>query len=96
MTKAKMLPFIGCFVLMTSCHSFDKEVAFQEFKVLKPDCMVIKTIDYECDGTFGECWYVEFQFKKPKSDIIYDTTLQYWKIKDKWVTKRAYVNLQNK
>jgi len=85
--------YFGLFCLMTSCYSFDKEVALKEFKELKPDCEIVKMVDYECDGTLGECWYVEFKYKKPDSGTTYDTTLQYWKIKDKWVTKREFNKL---
>lgn len=83
----------GVFIFLTSCYSFDKEVALKEFKELKPDCEIVKMTDYQCDGTLGECWYVEFKYKKPDSGATYDTTLQYWKVKDKWVTKREFNKL---
>lgn len=73
---------------MTSCYSFDKEVALKEFKELKPDCEIVKMVDYECDGTLGECWYVEFKYKQRNSETIYDTTLQFWKTDNKWITRK--------
>jgi hypothetical protein len=81
---------IGLLSLLTGCYSFDKEVALQEFKELKPNCEIIKMTDYECDGTLGECWYVEFKYKHGDSGTVYDTTLQYWKVDDKWVTKKEH------
>lgn len=80
--------YIGLLSLMTSCYSFDKKLALKEFKELKPNCEIVKMIDYECDGTLGECWYVEFKYKKFNSETILDTTLQYWKRDDKWVTNK--------
>jgi hypothetical protein len=80
---------------MTSCYSFEKQVALKEFSELKPDCEIVRMVDYECDGTVGECWYVEFKYKKADSETGYDTTLQYWKVKDKWVTKREYNTITN-
>jgi hypothetical protein len=80
--------YFGLFCLMTSCYSFEKEVALKEFKELKPNCEIVKMVDYECDGTLGECWYVEFKYKKPDSKVVYDTTLQYWFRDDKWITRK--------
>jgi hypothetical protein len=77
---------IGLLSLLTSCYGFDKEVAFKEFKELKPNCEIIAMTDYECDGTLGECWYVEFKYKDNSSGATNDTTLQYWKSDDKWLT----------
>jgi len=76
---------IALLSLLTSCYSFDKEVAIDEFRRLKPNCEIIETHDYECDGTFGECWYVKFKYKY--SDSVSDTTLQYWKVENKWIVK---------
>ena len=88
MTIRTISNFIGLLTLMTSCYSFDRGIALKEFKELKPDCEIVKMVDYECDGTLGECWYVEFKYKKPDSETIYDTTLQYWYRDDKWITKK--------
>ena len=87
--------YIGLLCLMASCYTFDKEVALKEFKEIKPDCEIVKMVDYECDGTLGECWYVEFKYKRRDSKTSNDTTLQYWKVKDKWVTKREYNKITN-
>ena len=81
---------IGLLSLLTGCYSFDKEVELKEFKELKPNCDVIKMTDYECDGTLGECWYVEFEYKHEGSLTVHDTTLQYWKVDDKWITEKEY------
>ncbi len=86
MTRRTVRNFIGLFILMTSCYTFDKEVALKEFKELKPNCDIVEIVDYECDGTLGECWYVKIKYKKANSESIYDTTLQYWKKDDKWIT----------
>ena len=82
---------IGLLCLLTSCYSFDKEVALKEFKELKPDGEIIKMEDYECSGTFGACWYVEFKYKNKDTGTIYDTTLQYWNVEDKWITRTEYL-----
>lgn len=71
--------FIVILSVMTGCYSFDKEVALKEFYELNPGCNIVEIVDYECDGTLGECWYVKFKYKKPNSETIYETTLQYWK-----------------
>jgi hypothetical protein len=76
---------------VTGCYSFDKEVALKEFKELKPNCEIVKVTDYECDGTLGGCWYVEFKYKKPDSETVSDTTLQYWNVDDKWITRAEYL-----
>jgi hypothetical protein len=81
---------IGLLSLLTSCYSFDNEVAFSEFKGLKPNCEIIEMTDYECDGTLGECLYVKFKYKLADSETVYDTTLQYWKVGDKWITREEY------
>lgn len=75
---------------LTSCYSFEKEVALKEFKELKPACEIIKMTDYECDGTLGECWYVQFNYKCADSMTEQDTTLQYWNVDDKWITKKEF------
>lgn len=84
--------YFGLLGLLTSCYSFDKEVAINEFKKLKPNCEIVKILDYECDGTFGDCWYVDFKYKEANSEITYDTTLQYWRRNDKWITRRQKMN----
>ena len=76
---------------MAGCYSFDNEVALNEFKELKPGCDIIEIVDYECDGTLGECWYVKFKYKKPDAETIYDTTLQYWNRDDEWITNREKI-----
>jgi hypothetical protein len=76
--------------LLTGCYSFDKEVALKEIKELKPNCEIIEMVDYECDGTLGTCWYVEFKYKNKDSNTVYDTTLQYWEVDNKWITKAEY------
>jgi hypothetical protein len=91
MTKPAISNFIGLLIIMTSCSSFDKEVALKEFKELKPHCEIVEIVDYECDGTLGECWYVKFKYKKPNSETTYDTTLQYWNSGDKWITKKEKI-----
>ena len=91
MTKLAISNFIVLLIIMTGCYSFDKEVALKEFKGLKPDCEIVEIVDYECDGTLGECWYVKFKYKKPNSEAIYDTTLQYWNSGDKWITKKEKI-----
>ena len=89
MTKNENWPhYVALFVLITSCNSFDKDMALREFKELKPNCEIVEMVDYECDGTLGECWYVEFKYKRPDSGIVYDTALQYWKRDEKWTTKK--------
>jgi hypothetical protein len=80
---------IGLFPL-TSCNSFDKEIALNEFKELNPACEILTMVDYECEGTFGECWYVNFKYTRNNSEIVYDTTLQYWKRENKWMTRREF------
>ena len=87
----KSLIYVGLIVLLTRCYSFDKEIAIKEFQALKPHCEILKTVDYECDGTLGECWYVNFKYKIADSEIVYDTTLQYWKMDDKWITSKEKV-----
>ena len=87
----KSFIYIGAIVLLTRCYSFDKEIAIKEFQALKPDCEIVKMVDYECDGTFGECWYVDFKYKTAGSEIVQDTTLQYWKVDDKWITRKEKV-----
>jgi hypothetical protein len=88
MIKRATWPFyIVLLCLITSCYKFDKEVALKQFEELKPECEIIKMIDYECDGTLGECWYVEFKYKNHDSETIHDTTLQYWKRNNKWITR---------
>jgi hypothetical protein len=81
---------IGLMSLLTGCYAFDKEVARKQFSELKPNCEVIEMTDYACDGTLGECWYVEFKYKRAGSETVYDTTLQYWKVDDKWITKKEF------
>ncbi len=93
--RKRIWTFIIGLILLTGCYSFDKKVALNEFKELKPDCEIVKIVDYECDGTLGECWYVEFKYKKPDSEITYDTTLQYWKRRDKWITKKEELRVRN-
>ena len=88
--KATGTCVIGLLSLLTSCYSFDKEVALKEFKELKPNCEIIKMTDYECSGTMGECWYVEFKYKRADTETTYDTTMQYWKVDDKWITKKEH------
>jgi len=95
MTRIAISSFIAPLILMTGCYSFDKEVALKEFKELKPDCEIVKMVDYECDGTLGECWYVEFKYKKPDSETVFDTTLQYWFRDDKWITKKEKMSRDN-
>lgn len=90
------LKLIGLWLLVTSCYSFDKEIALKEFKELKPGCEIVKMIDYECDGTFGECWYVEFKYKCPNVKKPYDITLQYWKMDGKWITSKERQSRTNK
>lgn len=75
--------------VLTSCNSFDKEVALTEFKELKAGCVITEMTDYECDGTMGECWYVEFKYQDENGDKR-DTTLQYWRKERKWLTKREF------
>jgi hypothetical protein len=77
--------------LLTSCYSFDKKVALKEFKELKPNCHIVEMIDHECDGTLGSCWYVEFKYKIKNSETVYDTTLQYWEVDGKWITRAEYI-----
>lgn len=84
---------IGLISLLTSCYSFDKEVALNEFKELKPNSEIIKMTDYECSRTMGECWYVEFKYKDKDSGTINDTTLQYWNVDDKWITRAEYLKI---
>jgi hypothetical protein len=84
---------IGLFGLLTSCYSFDKEVALKEFKELNPNCEIIKITDYECSGTIGECWYVEFKYIDKESGIINDTTFQYWKKDDEWLPSTEHRKL---
>jgi hypothetical protein len=79
----------GLLFLLTGCYSFEKEAALKEFKELKPNCEIVEMTDYECDGTLGECWYVEFKYKLADSETVFDTTLQYWKVDDKWMTKKS-------
>jgi hypothetical protein len=86
--KKNNIYIIGLLSFLTSCYSFDKEVALKEFKELKANSEIIKIRDYEADGTLGECWYVEFKYKD--SGTLHDTTLQYWKIDNKWITKLEY------
>ena len=74
---------IGLLILLTGCYSFDKQVALKEFKELKPNYEIVKMIDYACDGTLGDCWYVEFKYKRKDSEVVYDTTLQYWNLDNK-------------
>jgi hypothetical protein len=82
---------IGILYLLTSCYSFDKNVALKEFKKLKPDCEIIKMTEYECSGTIGACWYVEFKYEEKDLGTVSDTTLQYWKVDDKWITRADYL-----
>jgi hypothetical protein len=84
---------IGLLSLLTSCYSFDKEVALKEFEELKPNCEIIKMTDYECSGTMGECWYVEFKYKDKASGTTNDTTFQYRKKDDKWLTSTKHRKL---
>ena len=42
------------------------------------------------------CWYVKFKYKKPDSETIYDTTLQYWNSGDRWITKEEKITWDNK
>ena len=93
MTRRAVSYSIGLLILMTSCYSFDKEVALKEFKELKPDCEIVSMRDYECDGTLGECWYVEFTYKKPNSETIHEITLQYWNKNDKWITREQFISI---
>ena len=81
---------IGLLSLLASCYSFDKEIALKEFSKLKPNCEIVKMTDYECNGTLGECWYVEFKYKRVGSETANDTILQYWKVDDKWITKNEH------
>jgi hypothetical protein len=84
----------GLLSLLTSCYSFDREVALKEFKELKPNCEIVKMTDYECSGTLGECWYVEITFKDKDSGTTNDTTFQYWKKDDKWMTSTEHKKLR--
>ena len=84
---------IGLLCLLTSCYSFDKEVALKEFKELKPNCEIIKMADYECSGTLGACWYVEITYKNKDSGTVSDTTFQYWEKDGKWLTSTEYKKL---
>ena len=87
----KSFIYVGSIVLLTRCYSFDKEIAIKEFQALKPDCEIVKIADHECDGTLGDCWYVDFKYKTADSEIVYDTTLQYWKVDDKWIISKEKV-----
>ena len=78
--------YIGLTCLLTSCYSFDKEIALKTFKELKPDCEIVEMADHECDGSPGECWYVDFKYKSLDSETVYDTTLQFWKKGDMWIS----------
>ena len=81
----------GLLVMMASCnYSFDKAVALKEFKEVKPNCAIIKMTDYECDGTLGECWYVEFKYDCSDSPGQRDTTFQYWNVDGKWLTRKQF------
>ncbi len=82
---------IGLLILLSGCYNFDKEVAVKEFTELKPNCEIIKMKDYECDGSLGECWYVEFKYKYTDSGTVYDTTLQYWRVDGKWIIKKEHI-----
>lgn len=91
MVKISKLTYILSLLnLLTGCYSFDKEVALNEFKELKPNCEIVKMTDYQCDGTLGECWYVEFKYKRADSNTVYDTTLQYWKVENLWIRQKVH------
>ena len=84
---------IALLCLLTSCYSFDKEVALKEFKELKPNSEIIKMMDYECSGTLGACWYVEIKYKNKGSGTVSDTTFQYWERDGKWLTSTEFKKL---
>jgi|688.fasta_scaffold356643_3 hypothetical protein len=41
-------------------------------------------------GLWENVGNAEFKYKRINSETIYDTTLQYWKVDDKWITKREH------
>jgi hypothetical protein len=84
---------IGLLCLLTSCYSFDKEVALKEFKELQPNGEIVKMTDYECSGTLGSCWYVEIKYKHKDTGTVSDTTFQYWQRDGKWLTNTEYKKL---
>ena len=80
---------IGLVVLsLFSCRnsSFDKQIAINQFTKLKPACEIVATRVYDCDGTFGECVYLELKYKCHNQHTISDTTVQYWYVNDNWKT----------
>lgn len=87
MSKSTTWLYVILLCLLTGCYSFDKGVALKEFKELKPNCEIVKMTDYECDGTLGACWYMEFNYKDKDTGTTSDTTLQYWNVDDKWITR---------
>ena len=81
---------------MNGCYSFDQKIALNEFKKLRLDCDIVEIIDHECDGVFGECWYVKIRFKsRTDTSKIQEINLQYWKTADGWITSEEYNKLFN-
>lgn len=69
---------------LTSCYNdFDNKIAERDLKLYFPGSEIKQVTSYECDGTFGDCFYVDIKFRKNKSDQITDTTWQYMRT-DTW------------
>jgi hypothetical protein len=86
------LSIFGIIIFLSDCCSFDKEIALNEFKELKPDAKIVDFKDYECSGTMCDCWYVQVKYKLLDTSVIYDTTLQFWNTDSGWISKKEFDN----
>lgn len=88
--KNPLLILFGC-VVLNSCCSFDKEKASEMFQNHNPDFNIISATEYECSGTACECWYINFRYTKVESQIIKDTTVQFWVGKNAFIIVKSWV-----
>jgi hypothetical protein len=98
-TRSLILTFIVSTTL-TSCYTdFDNKIAERDLRFYFPESKIQQLRSYECDGTFGDCFYVDIKFTKNKSDRTTDTTWQYMRT-DTWTlntlkTSQLKVDRQN-
>ncbi|TRX58760.1 hypothetical protein FNH22_12855 [Fulvivirga sp. M361] len=64
-------------MLLGCIKEFDNQLVINDLRKKYPELEMIKINSSPCDGTFGDCYYVNVTFKPSKFDDEIDTSFQY-------------------
>ncbi|MEP2771644.1 MAG: hypothetical protein ABJH05_05820 [Fulvivirga sp.] len=73
----KIYPILLIFGLWGCTPEFDSDIVISDIKNTYPNAEIEKVQSQPCDGTFGDCYYVNVRFKTDKFSIAIDTAFQY-------------------